>query len=278
MNDHGNREAIERHYRQENLAARILEGLRAMGKNATAPTPEDLAPVDQFHTGGLRATRELAELAGLRKEATVLDVGGGLGGPARTLAHEFGCRVTVLDLTEEFCRAGELLTARTGLAERVRFRCGTAVEMPFADSSFDVVWTQHSTMNIEDKWRLYTEAYRVLRPGGRLAMHEIMAGPVQPIHFPVPWARDPAISHLRPPEEVRALLAASGFKAVTWVDASAESVTWFHGRVAALADSPGPLPVGLHLLLGADATTMVQNVLRNLGEGRIVMVKAVLEK
>jgi SAM-dependent methyltransferase len=140
----------------------------------------------------------------------VLDVGGGLGGPARTLARELGCRVTVLDLTEAYCRMGEELTRRTGLAGQVEFRHGTALQMPFADAAFDVVWTQHSSMNVEDKERLYREIQRVARPGGRLAIHEIMAGAASPVHFPVPWAGDPSLSFLRPAEAVRRLLAGLG--------------------------------------------------------------------
>jgi ubiquinone/menaquinone biosynthesis C-methylase UbiE len=127
-------------------------------------------------------------------------VGGGIGGPARTLAAEFGCTVTVLDLTEAYCRLGEL----TGLSDRVSFRHGSAYDMPLGDGGFDVAWTQHSSMNMEDKERLYAEIRRVLRPGGTLVLHEVVAGPVQPVQFPVPWASDPSISFLRAPEEIRA--------------------------------------------------------------------------
>ncbi|CAA9452538.1 MAG: hypothetical protein AVDCRST_MAG80-2450 [uncultured Rubrobacteraceae bacterium] len=147
----------------------------------------------------------------------VLDVGGGLGGPARNLASEIGCSVEVLDVTEEFCRAGEILTTRTGLGDLVSFRHASALDMPHPDASFDVVWMQHSSMNIADKERLYAEIHRVLRPGGHLALHEIMAGPVTPIHFPVPWARGPEISFLRPPEEVRALITGIGFEESAWM-------------------------------------------------------------
>jgi ubiquinone/menaquinone biosynthesis C-methylase UbiE len=150
----------------------------------------------------------------------VLDVCGGLGDPARTLASEFDCAVEVLDLTEDFCRAGGVLTARTGLDGRVSFRHGNALEMPYPDAGFDEAWTQHSSMNIADKGRPYAEIHRVLRPDGRLAMHEMLAGPVSPIHFPVPWARDPSLSHLRLPGEARALLRETGFEGegLAWID------------------------------------------------------------
>ena len=198
--------SIGEHYASDGLAVAILTALHKAGNDLDSITAQDLTPVDQLHTRGKDATLELAHLAGITPEMRVLDVGGGLGGPARTLATEIGCSVEVLDVTEEFCRAGEMLTTRTGLGHLVSFRYASALDMPHPDASFDAVWMQHSSMNIADKERLYAEIHRVLRPGGHLALHEIMAGPVAPIHFPVPWARGPEISFLRPPEEVRALI------------------------------------------------------------------------
>ncbi len=200
----------------------------------------------------------------------VLDVGGGLGGPARTIASEIGCQVTVLDLTEEYCRVGEMLTARTGLSDRVAFRHGDALAMPFADGSFDAVWTQHATMNIEDKEGLYAEIHRVLRPGGRHALHEVMAGPVQPIHFPVPWASDATISFLRPPETVRALLKQVGFTEVVWVDVTAQATE-------PPPPAGGPSPFGKHLLV-SDFPTRGRNFGRNLDEGRVRVIQGVFER
>ncbi len=187
--------------------------------------------------------------------------------------------MTVLDLTEEYCRVGTMLTARTGLSDRVSFQQGSALEMPFPDAPFDAVWTQHSSMNIADKARLYAEIHRVLRPAGRLALYEIMAGPVQPIHFPVPWAHDQTISFLLPPEEIRALLVKTGFKEVAWVDTSAASVAWFRERIAPQGSpSPALPPLGLHLLLGAEFGEMFRNQIRNLEEHRIAVIQAVFEQ
>ncbi|MDQ3045762.1 MAG: methyltransferase domain-containing protein, partial [Chloroflexota bacterium] len=146
--------------------------------------------MDQFHIGGQEATLRLARLAGIHTGQTVLDVGGGLGGPARTLARAFECAVTVVDLTQEYCRVGAMLTSRTGLSPRVAFVNASALNLPFSNDAFDVVWTQHSSMNIANKDRLYDELRRVLRPGGRLALHEIMTGRRIPARFPVPWASD----------------------------------------------------------------------------------------
>lgn len=267
-------QSLSAHYSRRGLHDAILAGLRAAGKDLDALTPDDLALVDQFHIRGKEATLELARLAEIERGMRVLDVGGGLGGPARTLASELGCRVTVLDLTEEYCRVGEDLTARAGLRDQVVFRHGDALDMPFPGGSFDLVWTQHSSMNIEDKERLYRESHRVLRVGGRLALHEIMAGSHAPIHFPVPWARDPSMSFLRPAAAVRALLAATGFEELAWVDVSAPSVEWFRQRVAAQATQAAPL-LGLHVLLGADFAPMFKNQVRNLEEDRIAVIQGV---
>jgi deazaflavin-dependent oxidoreductase (nitroreductase family) len=275
----GRAEAVAAHYGRTDLEAAILDGLRRAGKDPEALAPADLAAVDQFHTRGRDATLELARRAGVGAGQRVLDVGGGLGGPARTLAAELACDVTVVDLTESYCRVGEDLTRRTGLADRVRFRHGDALALPFEAGVFDVVWTQHSSMNVGDKPRLYGELGRVLRPGGRLALHEILGGPApEPLVFPVPWARDPAWSFLLPAAEVRALIAGLGFREVAWEDGTPAALAWFRQRVAALRAAPAPPPLGLHLLLGPDYRAMFENQVRNLETGRIAVVQAVFER
>jgi ubiquinone/menaquinone biosynthesis C-methylase UbiE len=266
------------HYQRTDLAGAILAGLRAAGKDPAALAPTDLAPVDQFHIGARDATLALLGLAQLPAGLEVLDVGGGLGGAARTLATETGARVTVLDLTPEYVRTGALLTERTGLASQVRFRQGDATQMPFPDGSFDAVWTQHSSMNIADKEALYREAYRVLRPGGKLALHEIMAGPQPQPYFPEPWATDPAHSHLRPPAEVRALLQRAGFRELAWKDLTAEARAWWRRRMEAAAAHKAPPPLGIHLLLGPAAPTIMGNLMRSLDEDRVSVIQGVFER
>jgi SAM-dependent methyltransferase len=268
---------VGEHYGRPGLGQALLDALRAAGKDPDSLTVDDLAPVDHFHTRGKEATLELARLAAIEGGARVVDVGGGIGGAARVLAQDVGCRVTVLDLTEEYCRVGEDLTRRAGLADRVAFRHGSALAMPLPDGAFDVAWTQHSSMNVPDKEGLYREIRRVLRPGARLAMHEIAAGPTQPVHFPVPWARDPAISHLRPPEMLHALLRDLGFRELAWHDQSAMSLEWFRRRAAAAATT-GPPALGLHLLLGPDFGSMFANQVRNLEEDRVRVVMGVWER
>lgn len=272
--------SVNEHYGLNDLGTAFIEALRAEGKDPDNLSYQDIAIADHFHSRGKEATLELARMADLKPGRLVLDVGGGIGGPARLLAAEFGCVVTVLDLTEEYCRVGEMLTARTGLSDKVTFKVGNALDMPYPDGSFDVIWTQHSSMNIADKERLYSEAHRVLRPGGRLAILEIMAGPEQPIHVPVPWADTQEISFLRPEAEMRALITAAGFKVAAWIDVTQITREWLQQRAAAAAAAgpSGPPPLGTHILLKDKSGTPNKNVLDNATEGRIVFIEAVFDR
>lgn len=270
-------QTINAHYGKQDLGAAILAALQADGKDPDHLQPDDLAPIEHLHTRGKEATLHLLQLAPLQTGTKVLDVGGGLGGTARFLARSQGCSVTVLDLTEEFCRVGEMLTQRSGLSDLVRFQQGSALDMPFPDASFEAVWTQHSSMNIEDKPRLYREFHRVLQPGGQFAFFEIMAGPVQAPRYPVPWASEPSISFLVPPENIRHLLADTGFKEIKWQDASAAGIDWFRARAATSQGKPRS-NLGQHLLFGAIFDEMFHNIQTNLEERRIVTIEGVFER
>jgi ubiquinone/menaquinone biosynthesis C-methylase UbiE len=278
MRDTPYSDSVNAHYTGYELAAAIAKGLDAIGKGDAVLTPDDLAPIDQFHTRGTDATVEMIELAGAAPDTRVLDVGGGIGGAARLIASTHGSRVTVLDLTEDFCRVGEALTARAHLSSLVSFRHGSALDLPFASGSFDLVWTQHSTMNVPDKAKLFRELARVAARTGRIAMHEVMAGPQQPVLFPVPWARTPDISFLVSADEFRAQAAAAGLKESVWRETSDESLEWFRARTAAmrqaLAAGQRP-PLGLHLILGDDFPSMFANLVRNLEEQRVRIIMGI---
>lgn len=261
-------DAISAHYTAGDLAAAILSGLRAMGKDPDHPTIDDLAPVDQFHLLGKPATLALARRADLRARMRLLDIGGGLGGPARTLASAFGCHVTVLDVTEEFCRVGAMLTARMSMSDLVTFRHGDATAIPFPDASFDMAWTQQAAMNIADKGQFYDEIHRVLGPQGQYAFQEVLAGPVQPIHFPVPWASGPTLSFLSSADEMRSGLRAAGFTERVWVDMTEEAVAFARERAAAAAKQQGLPPLGIHLVQGANMATKTANSNQNFFEQR----------
>ena len=265
-----NARATNAYWGRSGLERAILEALAAAGRNVDALTIDDLAPADHFHSGGMNATQRLARLAELRPGMRVLDVGGGLGGPARTLAAEFGCNVTVVDLTESYVQAGEALTARLGLTDRVKHRIGDALALAVGADAFDVVWTQNSGMNIADKERLYAGFARVLRPGGLLALQEPMAGPVQPVVFPVMWARDAGTSFLRPPGEMRGVIAATGFQVRAWDDVTAEALGPSTG-------ASGPAHSIQRIVMGQALDAIVRAGQQNREERRIVMIQAVLD-
>lgn len=270
-------EAIQTHYARPDLGNAILAALEKAGKDVSRLTPEDLAPVDEFHIRGRAATLELARAAGLDSTKHVLDVGSGIGGTSRCLAKEFGCRVTGIDLTDEYCRAAAMLSAKSGFAGLVDYRQGDATNQPFDDASFDVVWSEHAAMNIPDKARLYREMHRVLKPGGTLAIYDILAGPSGPVVFPVPWARTAETSFLVRPDELRQLLEAAGFRVFDWSDTTDAARTWF----VALAEKirkEGLPSIGFHLLMGTDFQAMAQNQRRNLEEGRIVLAQVIARK
>lgn len=270
-------EAIQDHYARAGLGDALLAALVKAGKDPDRLTPQDLAPVDEFHIRGRAATLELALAAGLETRHHVLDVGCGIGGTARCLAHEFGCRVTGIDLTEEYCRAAEMLSARAGFADRVDYRQGDATQQPFEDDTFDIVWSEHAAMNIPDKARLYGEMHRVLKPGGTLALHDVLAGPSGPVVFPVPWARTADTSFLVNPQELRQLLEAAGFTIVNWTDRTEAARAWFVALAEKIRQEGLP-SLGFHLLLGAEFPTMAQNQRRNLEEGRIALAQVIARK
>jgi SAM-dependent methyltransferase len=252
------------------LGERLLDAVAASGLDLHTATPEELAPLDQFHGGGKDATRALADQAGVRAGMRVLDVGGGLAGPARMLAVEYGAHVTVLDLTVDYLRAGALLTVRMGLTEQVQLCCGHALNLPFPDNSFDLVWTQNSGMQIADKRGLYREFFRVLRPAGRLAQLEPIAGPVQPPHFPLMWAREAADSHLLTADALREVILATGFVEQAWHPA----VTFRES-----APNPGPAPRTIQSLVMGERLAVIQEArARNAAEDRLRTVLLVCER
>jgi ubiquinone/menaquinone biosynthesis C-methylase UbiE len=256
---------------------------RAAGGAARRAASADLAPMpgsERGHIRGAEATRELAALAGLDRATLVLDLGGGLGGPARTLAAELGCQVIVVDADDAACRMGAELARRAGLAGLVSFRAGSPLALPLDGASVDVVWSQDAALHVADRPGLYAEARRVLRPRGRLAMHDTVAGSVRPMHAPVPWAAEAALVRLPTAGELRATIIAAGFVERLWDDVTEPALAWLRGRIAERprADATGARRLGLHLLMGDLFRPAAENQIRNLVEHRMAVVEAVFER
>ena len=270
-------DAIKSNYAGNDLEELIFAGLSRAGKDVRNLKIADLAPVDEFHIRGRKATLELAQLVAPGPGTHVLDVGCGIGGPSRYLSATYGCRVTGIDLSEEYCRVAGTLTEKVGLSHLITYQQCDARYLPYPDDSFDAVWTQHTAMNIPDKAALYCELYRVLKKNGVLALYDILAGPVIPLYFPVPWARTPDTSFLVTPEQLRLALETAGFVISTWDDTTDTALSWFR-HVAGSSGSDIPRPLGLHLLLGNDFATLTQNQLRNLEEQRIVLYQVTAHK
>lgn len=269
--------ATENHYSCSGLTEAILAALTSAGKDPARITMSDLAPIDELHVRGRKATIELAEKLALQPDSLVLDLGCGIGGAARYLAGTFGCSVTGVDLTFEYCRAAAALEKLTGFSAGTSYLQGDATVLPFRDKSFDCVWTVHTAMNIPDKKQFYSEIRRVLKPGGSLALYDILAGVGGNIHTPVPWAKEPSHSHLSTPQELRQLLACAGFSIRDWRDTTEDGKLWF-SRLAEREQKPGSQPLNVQLLFGSDFSQMAQNQLRNLNEERIVLIECISER
>jgi SAM-dependent methyltransferase len=265
-------EKVRDHYHAANLTGRLKTALAALGPEDQLLTFQQLAALDQFHTRGLAATAELAKLAEIGAGMSVLDIGAGIGGPARFVAATCGCEVIGLDLSESFVEAARYLTERTGQSEQVSFATGSALELPFDNGRFDAVLLQHVAMNIAERARLYREIRRVLKPGGRFAAFDVVLNSGQP-HYPVPWARTPAASFLLAAGATREAIELAGFRTLTWQDDTEAAKVWF----AQLRASGPPPPPNLGLVMGPDIAELAANLGRNLMEGRLGILTAVFE-
>jgi sarcosine/dimethylglycine N-methyltransferase len=265
-------DGVRGHYRATGLTERLKTALTALGPEDQRLTPQQLGALDQFHTRGLAATAELAKLADVAAGMSVLDVGSGVGGPARFLAATYGCQVTGVDLSESFVDAARYLTERTGQGGQVSFQTASALELPFDDGRFDVALLQHVAMNISDRPRLYREIHRVLKPGGRFATFDVVLNSGEP-HYPVPWARTPATSFLLTAIATREAIEPAGFRNVAWQNDTEAAKAFFAQMRAA-----GPPPsLNLGVVMGPDFARLAGNLGRNLMEDRLGILTAVFE-
>ena len=252
------------------LSRRNIESaLAAAGKDPGHLTPADLGALEDFHTLGRVATGQLAELAQVTGRDRVLDAGTGIGGTARFLAAARGCQVTAVDLTQEYCATAAWLNELTGLAGKITVRRADVTALPFADGAFDVVISQHVQMNVPDKARLYAEARRVLVPGGRLAVWDVVAGEPGELRYPLPWATEPEWSHLVPAARLRSAIEDAGFTVGHWADLTDDAAALMRAFL-----SQPPAPLGLHAFV-PDFAAKAANLTRALTAGRLRVIQAV---
>jgi len=267
-------QAIAQHYTHGSLEAALLDGLRQSGKNPDRIDPDDLAPADEFHIGGRQATVEFADQLGLRPGMELLDIGSGLGGPARYFAHHRQCRVTGIDLTGEYVRVAGALSKRAGLTDGLKFVQGSALSLPFPGGSFDGAYMLHVGMNIEDKATLFGQVRRVLRPGGVFGVYDVMRIGTGELAFPVPWARTAESSFVAAADDYRRLLRDAGFAVQKERERHAFAIEFFKKMQARVAESGLP-PLGLHIVMGADFPHKIRNLVANLEAGRLAPIEMI---
>ena len=269
---------IHSYYSPNDLYNKIVDGLNTLKKDLAKLTLDDLQPVDEFHIRGDAATKELIELAQFTPDMHILDVGCGIGGSTRRLSRETGCHVTGIDLSDEYIDTAERLTQLLDMQNQVKFQACSALELPFADNSFDGVWSLQMNMNVEDKLAWLKETYRVIKPGGRAILYEVCGGKNTHLHFPVPWAQDSAMSFLISPSSFRELVTSAGFDIEVWSDKTDLAQQAFANAKMPVGEPQLPV-LGVYLLVGEDIQTKAYNLHRNLEEQRVTLIEtAALKK
>ena len=267
--------SLEEHYSASDIEARILAALREAGLDPEERlSPEALGSLDHFHTGGYRSSLDMLAQAQIRSDDRVLDIGAGLGGAARMMATELGCRVDCIELSSDYCTGAALLNRLTGLEDFVGVYQGSALDLPFPDSSFDAVWMQNVGMNIADKQTLYSEIYRVLKPGGRFAFQEMAAGETSTAYFPLPWATIPDDNCLISVEDMHSVLGAIGFVPELFEDASEAQLGGSRPNSAPAPQSVQQPQLSLSTYVD-NLAQKAENAQRSLSEGQIRFVRAV---
>jgi SAM-dependent methyltransferase len=262
-----NGKSIADHWASGDVYASIVSALAKMSKSLDALTIEDLAPVDHYHARGFPATVELADRLHLQANQHIVDIGCGLGGPARYIAKRFQCKVSGVDITEPFVEAANKLTTLLKMENQVKIELGDGQRLPYADASFDGGYTQHVTMSVADRPRFFEEAYRVLKPGAFFSLTEHGLGPKGDPYYPLPWSEDGSGAYLVTPSDTQAILQAAGFEDVVIENTGDKYLAAY--IVALEKAEKGILPpLGIHLLMGETALQKTRNSARNIEECR----------
>jgi ubiquinone/menaquinone biosynthesis C-methylase UbiE len=269
--------SVEQHYHQDGLYEKIIAALESTGISINEITRQSLAPADEFHVRGREVTIELALKSGLQPGMQLLDVGCGIGGPARFLAGEYGCHATGIDLTPEYIRTATLLSKLTKQENQTTFIAGNALELPFDNATFDMAWTQHVQMNIPDKQQFYKEIYRVLKPGGLFIYYDIFSKNEEPIHFPVPWASHSALSHLVTTTAAHQLFSNAGFELIEHTDQTTAGIQFLE-KMRERMQQQGLPPVSLKLVVEEAFEEKFGNLYKNFREGKTALESGICVK
>ena len=269
---------VSHHYTHGGLTDAIQEGLASLGKAPDTVTVDDLAPVDEFHIGGRKASEDFLDQLQFRSGNHVLDVGCGLVGAARYVASRYGSRVTGIDITSEYVETGKILCKWVGLDQSIELHQGSALAMTFADSHFDGAYMLHVGMNIEDKDGLAAEVARVLRSGSVFGIYDVMRTGPGDLSYPVPWALNADLSAVAETGEYKNALERAGFAIVAERNRRDFALAFFADLRAKTAAAGGPPPLGLHVLMGKTTPEKVQNMIENISNGRIAPVELIVRK
>jgi ubiquinone/menaquinone biosynthesis C-methylase UbiE len=270
----GSREIAD-HYTHGSLLDAIRTGIGEIGKTPETITIDDLAPIDEFHIGGRVASTEFLDQLSLTNQSHVLDVGCGLGGPARFAASCYGSNVTGIDLTAEFVQTGQALCQWLGLDNSIELVEGSALAMPFDKSGFDAAYMMHVGMNIADKESLFGEVARVLKPGATFGIYDVMQTAEDEISFPVPWAETPATSALASLDQYKTALEKAGFEIMAHRNRRDFALAFFAELASRAKAAGGPPALGLHILMGESRSAKVKNMADNIEAGRIAPVELI---
>jgi ubiquinone/menaquinone biosynthesis C-methylase UbiE len=272
-----NAKSIAEHWGTRDFYLLITSALGKMGKPLEAVAVEDLAPVDHFHARGFPATVELADRLPIQPGLHIVDIGCGLGGPARYLAKRFQCMVTGIDITPAFVEAANKLTALVRMEEQVKIELGDGQSLPYSANSFDGAYAQHVTMNVPDRPKFFAEAWRVLKPGAFFALTEHGLGPTGQPHYPCPWSEDGSGAYLFTPAQTRTFLEQAGFQDIVIEHTGAKYLAGYKATLERAESGTLP-PFGTHLLMGENASEKTRNSARNIEEGRTHPIQVICRK
>ena len=269
---------VARHYTHGGLVSAIRDGVAKLGKNIADVTIDDLGPVDEFHIGGRIATQSFLDQLDIDASHQILDVGCGIGGGSRFAAHAYGCRVTGVDLTREYVDTGNELCDWVGLNDRITLEVANATALPLPDEEFDRAFMLHVGMNIANKELLASELHRVLRPGSKIGIYDVMRVGDGDLTFPVPWAIEADGSSLSTATEYKTALERSGFNIISERNRRDFALEFFAQLQAKMINADAPPPLGLHILMGATAPVKVKNMIENISRNIIAPIEIVAEK